>query len=212
MLAFARGCTGQISGSRDATSLSIASASRSAGSRVDVRRAVQGDDAEVAIAGQRNRPPDPRWRACRSARSPARGGATANRSSRCRRSGRARDRCLRARDSPAAMRSVVYSRSAIWSVSTRLISSGMLRSKLRSPASTWTTGIRFLLATRLQASVELTSPTTITQLGSTSSSTGSKRRMISAVCTACVPEPTSRFKSGAGNSRSANSRSFIATS
>ena len=36
----------------------------------------------------------------------------------------------------ARSRSVVYSTSAIWSVSTRLISSGISRSKLRSPAST----------------------------------------------------------------------------
>ena len=94
----------------------------------------------------------------------------------------------------------------------RLISSGISRSKLRRPASTCATGIRFLLATRLHASVELTSPTTMTQLGFTSSTTGSKRRITSAVCTACVPEPTSRLRSGARQCRSANSRSFIARS
>jgi hypothetical protein len=32
-------------------------------------------------------------------------------------------------------------------------------------------------------------PTTMTQLGASRSKTGSKRRMISAVCTQCVPEP-----------------------
>ena len=64
-----------------------------------------------------------------------------------------------------AVRSVVYSTSATWSVSTRLISSGMPRSKLRSPASTCATGTPFFTATSVQASVELTSPTTTTQDG-----------------------------------------------
>ena len=47
----------------------------------------------------------------------------------------------------------------------RLISSGMPRSKLRSPASTWTDGTPFLTATSEHAKVELTSPTTRTQDG-----------------------------------------------
>jgi hypothetical protein len=57
--------------------------------------------------------------------------------------------------------------------------------------------------------VEFTSPTTSTADGRYWSSSGSKRRMISAVCTAWVPEPTSRFRSGAGSCRSAKSRSLI---
>ena len=47
----------------------------------------------------------------------------------------------------------------------RLISSGMLRSKLRSPASTWATGISSLAAVSAQASVEFTSPATTTTIG-----------------------------------------------
>jgi hypothetical protein len=57
----------------------------------------------------------------------------------------------------------------------------MARSKLRSPASTWMTAMPFFAATRLQASVELTSPTTSTADGRSSSTTGSKRFMTSAV-------------------------------
>ena len=40
----------------------------------------------------------------------------------------------------------------------RLISSGMVRSKLRRPASTWASGICSLAATRAAATVEFTSP------------------------------------------------------
>lgn len=47
---------------------------------------------------------------------------------------------------------------AKWSVTTRLISSGMRRLKLRSPASTWATGIESFQAARAPASVELVSP------------------------------------------------------
>ena len=50
-------------------------------------------------------------------------------------------------------------RSDSASVTRRLISSGMLRSKLRNPASTWTTGISRLTAASEQASVLFTSPT-----------------------------------------------------
>ena len=47
----------------------------------------------------------------------------------------------------------------------RLISSGMVRSPLRSPASTWASGMPSFTAVRAAASVELTSPTTTTQSG-----------------------------------------------
>ena len=52
----------------------------------------------------------------------------------------------------------------------RLISSGMLRSKLRSPASTCATGRPIFTAVSAAASVELTSPTTTTMSGRTCSS------------------------------------------
>ena len=51
--------------------------------------------------------------------------------------------------------------SASESVTMRLISSGMERSKLRRPASTWATGISSLAAAIAAAIVEFTSPTTI---------------------------------------------------
>ena len=57
------------------------------------------------------------------------------------------------------------SRSETRSVTTRLTSSGIDQSRLRSPASTWATRQPALAPTRAQASVELTSPTTTTQSG-----------------------------------------------
>ena len=59
----------------------------------------------------------------------------------------------------------VNNRSESRSVSTRLISSGIVRSQLRSPASTCATRTPSLPATSAQARVELTSPTTTTQSG-----------------------------------------------
>ncbi len=59
---------------------------------------------------------------------------------------------------------VVKSRSVRWSVATRLISSGIVRSKERSPASTCATFTPSLLATNAQASVELSFPSTITKI------------------------------------------------
>ena len=162
----ARGCMGQISGKPPRH---VAQQRERLAQRirvVDVRGPVQRHDAEPGAPSTRRR------------------GSTPARAQRSRR----RDRALpdaqqridhhvadEADARPAAMpsrsrlsaaaRSVVYRTSAIWSVSTRLISSGISRSKLRSPASTCTTGMRFLTATRLHASVELTSPTTMTQDG-----------------------------------------------
>ena len=45
----------------------------------------------------------------------------------------------------------------------RLISSGMVRARLRSPASTWAVGMHIFLASMAHAMVELTSPTTNTR-------------------------------------------------
>ena len=58
----------------------------------------------------------------------------------------------------SASRLVVKRRSASESVTNRLISSGIVRSKLRRPASTCATGISSFAATSVQAIVELTSP------------------------------------------------------
>ena len=131
---------------------------------VDVGRAMQRDEAVACRARRaatgRRRDASQAFRAAGARVRLVR--AAASRSSRCRRTRCARRRCLRAARLTAALRSVVYSRSAIWSVSTRLISSGIARSKLRRPASTCTTGTPFLTATSAQARVELTSPTTST--------------------------------------------------
>ena len=77
-----------------------------------------------------------------------------------------------------------------WSATIRLISSGIVRSNERRPASTWPIGMRSLAAVSAAASVEFTSPGTSTTSGSASSSTGSSRSMTAAVCCACDPEPT----------------------
>ncbi len=98
--------------------------------------------------------------------------------------------------------SVVNSASLIRSVSIRLISSGMGRSRLRSPASTWATGIPSFTATSAAASVEFTSPTVNTQSGWVRSSSGSSAIMIRPVCMECDAEPIPRFTSGRGSSRS----------
>ena len=91
-------------------------------------------------------------------------------------------RCPRAPGCRAALRSVVKSRSASWSVSSRLSSSGMPRSPLRRPASTCATGMPSLAAQSAAAMVELTSPTTTTRSGRSRSSTGSRRSSTCAVC------------------------------
>ena len=96
----------------------------------------------------------------------------------------------------SASRDGVNRRSASWSVTRRLISSGMVRSRERRPASTWATRTPSLAHTRAQATVELTSPTTTTQSGCHSRTTGSKAIMTRAVCAACDPLPTSRKRSG----------------
>ena len=73
----------------------------------------------------------------------------------------------------------------------------MVRSKLRSPASTWATGTPSFTAASAQATVELTSPNT-TGRGPRLQDSASKRSMICAVCAAWEPEPTSRWTSGCG--------------
>ena len=67
-------------------------------------------------------------------------------------------------------------------------------------------------ATIAVAIVEFTSPYTTSQSGRCSSSTGSKRSMMRAVCCAWLPEPTSRFTSGAGIPRSRKKPADIASS
>ena len=105
-------------------------------------------------------------RACRARRSAA-ASPRACRSSCCRPCGSSR------RATPSRMRLSTASgecmkrNSESASVTTRLISSGIVRSKLRSPASIWPTGISSFAAARLAPSVELTSPGTSTTSGPT---------------------------------------------
>ena len=96
---------------------------------------------------------------------------------------------------------------------TRFTSSGIDQSLLRRPASTCAIPHPVctfsLAATRAQASVEFTSPTTTSQSGRVSSSTGSKACMIRAVWSACDPEPTPRWKSGSGMPRASKNEADI---
>ena len=85
-----------------------------------------------------------------------------------------------------------------WSTTIRLISSGISRSKLRRPDSTWAIGISRPAAHNAAASVELTSPGTMTRSGRSSRRTGSSRSMMRAACSAWEPEPTPSMWSGSG--------------
>ena len=98
------------------------------------------------------------------------------------------------------------------SVTSRLISSGIRRSPLRSPASTCATGMCSFLATIEQASVEFTSPTTSTQSGRCRWQISSNATMIFAVWVAWLPPPASRWKSGFGMPNSSKNTSLISRS
>ncbi|OQC69884.1 MAG: hypothetical protein BWX47_00829 [candidate division Hyd24-12 bacterium ADurb.Bin004] len=93
---------------------------------------------------------------------------------------------------------VISIRSEIWSVRIRFISSGIVLSPLRRPDSTWQTGIPCRTATRAQARVELTSPTTTVISGSGSGRDSSYLCITVAVWTVMEAEPTPRFTSGLG--------------
>ena len=83
----------------------------------------------------------------------------------------------------------------------RLISSGIVRSKLRRPASTCAIGISSFAATSDAAIVELTSPTTTTRSGRSARQISSNAIITFAVCTAWLAEPTPRSRSGVGSSQ-----------
>ena len=104
------------------------------------------------------------------------------------------------------------SRSARRSVTTRLISSGIVQSRLLRPASTCATLKPSFAVTSAAATVEFTSPYTSTTSGRVSRHTGSKRCMMSAVWPACEPEPTSRLWSGRGIPSSAKNVSDMSVS
>ena len=93
---------------------------------------------------------------------------------------------------------VVKNQSVNVSVTILLISSGIVRSQLRMPASTCATCVCSFLATIAQAIVEVTSPTTITKSAGCAISSFSNAIMICAVSSACVPPPQPKLISGAG--------------
>ena len=84
----------------------------------------------------------------------------------------------------------VSSKSDRRSVRTRLISSGIVQSPDRRPASRWTIGIPSFDAASAQASVEFTSPATTTTAGRLDIRISSNAIRTLPVCSPCVPEPT----------------------
>jgi len=83
-----------------------------------------------------------------------------------------------------------------------LISSGMVQSRDRKPASTWAMARPIFDATRATAMVLFTSPATTTTSGFSRASTGSISTITLAVCCAWEPLPTPRCASGSGIPRS----------
>ena len=89
------------------------------------------------------------------------------------------------------------SRSEIASVTSRLISSGMVRSKLRRPASTCPTGTPSFAATSAARERRVHVAGHEHEVGlAPRAATGSRRSITRAVCCACEPEPTPRKWSG----------------
>ena len=84
-----------------------------------------------------------------------------------------------------------------------VISSGMRRSKLRRPASTWATGMPSFAAASDPASVEFVSPYTSDRIGALGEEDRLQCHEHPAVWCACPPPPTPRVKSGRGRSNSA---------
>jgi hypothetical protein len=95
------------------------------------------------------------------------------------------------------------------SVTIRLISSGIVRSNDRSPASTCAHGRHSFAATSAPASVEFTSPTTTSMSGLRACTTFSSSIRIFPVCSACDPDPTPRSTSGAGSPSSSKNTADI---
>ena len=100
---------------------------------------------------------------------------------------------------PSASGEVQNSRSHSWSVSRRLISSGIVLSNERSPASTWASGTPSFAPASAAPTVEFTSPYSTVSAGGFAWYSRSMPTSTSAVCEACVPEPTPRFTSGFGS-------------
>ena len=127
-------------------------------------------------------------------------------------------KCMRSSAMPSARRFSTASSlcrkssSESSSATIRLISSGIVRSKLRRPDSTWATAIPIFAAVSAAARVELTSPGTTTRSGRSAASTGSSRSIVRAVCWAWLPEPTSSMWSGSGMPSSSKKTSDISRS
>ena len=157
-----RGCaggSGRPPGGRSPSAISASTIARQPHRVVHVGRPVERDE-HVLARGRRRALARPRALASACPRSGA-----ASRSWCCRRSGCApASMPSAARFSPASGL-WVRSRSDRRSVSTRLISSGIVQSAERRPASTCATGMPSFEAASAQARVEFTSPATTTRSG-----------------------------------------------
>ncbi len=79
-----------------------------------------------------------------------------------------------------------------WSAAILFVSSGIVRSKLRSPDSTCATAMPSSAAQSAAPSVEFTSPGTTTRSGRSARRTGSRRSSTLAICSEWLAEPTPR--------------------
>ena len=84
-------------------------------------------------------------------------------------------------------------------MSRRLISSGIVLSNERSPASTCASGTPSFAPASAAPIVEFTSPYRTASDGEFSRNSRSMPTSTSAVCVACVPDPTPRLTSGLGS-------------
>ena len=214
MFARVRGCSANTSGSRADTSPQQREQRLQRLAVVDVRRPVQRHDAVARRVAEQRRVACPRAAASPAAGRPRRGWRAASRSSRCRRS-TTRSAATPSRTQvvlPRCARSCT-ARSAIWSVSTRLISSGIAAVEAAQPGLDVRDRHALLHGDQRagERRIDVADDEHAGRLRARRA-TGSKRRITSAVCTACVPEPTSRLMSGRGSRRSAKSRSLMSSS
>ena len=88
------------------------------------------------------------------------------------------------------------------SATIRFSSSGMVGSKLRSPASTWPTGMPKLRCGKGGCGGRVDVAGHEHDVGRSETSTGSRRSITRATCTACVAEPTPSKWEGSPSSNS----------
>ena len=104
------------------------------------------------------------------------------------------------------------SRSDTWSATSRLISSGICRLKLRRPASTCARGMWSFAADSVAARVEFVSPYVTTTSGPLPGRTSSRRASIWPVWLPWLPGPTPRLNVAGGIASSSKKMSDMSAS